>query len=250
MFPPVLSRAGKQDFWGERLGASVPAFHPRFPHRAIMWSSPCLLLLFQAVAPGLSGTLQRHRQAQEDQVFLDDLTAHRFLGRKLLHNHWDFELVVPDNLERECNEEVCNYEEAREVFEDNFKTVEYGDWDVPGTEKQFWETYPHNGKGGAGSPGVDVAGLVAGLVAALFSLVMFAVVALYCFRYRAKQRNRSRTEDSLHPGVPLAIFDEVPKPETAPGLPSYEQAMAAAGVHDAPPPPYNRSSSTNMAPPT
>ncbi|XP_020649662.2 transmembrane gamma-carboxyglutamic acid protein 2 [Pogona vitticeps] len=206
-----------------------------------MWSSLCLLLLFQAVAHGLSVSLQRHpshQQAQEDQVFLDDLTAHRFLGRKLLYNHWDFELVVPDNLERECIEEVCNYEEAREVFEDNFKT------------EQFWETYPHNGKGGAGTPGVDVAGLVSGLIAALFSLVMFAVVALYCFRYRAKERNRSRTEDSLHPGMPLASFDEAPKPETAPGLPSYEQAMAAPGVHDAPPPPYNRSSDTNLAPPT
>ena len=45
-----------------------------------------------------------------------------------------------------------------------------------------------------GTPGVDVAGLVSGLIAALFSLVMFAVVALYCFRYRAKERNRSRYE--------------------------------------------------------
>ena len=73
-----------------------------------------------------SSKLQDNNGSFLFSVFLDDLTAHRFLGRKLLYNHWDFELVVPDNLERECIEEVCNYEEAREVFEDNFKTVEYG----------------------------------------------------------------------------------------------------------------------------
>ncbi|XP_062993479.1 transmembrane gamma-carboxyglutamic acid protein 2 [Elgaria multicarinata webbii] len=205
-----------------------------------MWCPPCLLLLVQALAPSLAGSLQRHpehQQSQEDPVFLDDSMAHRFLGRKLLYNHWDFELIVPDNLERECKEEVCSYEEAREVFEDDILT------------KDFWEKYPHNGKGGARTSGVDVAGLVAGLIAALVSAVMIAVVAMYCFKYRAKQRRQSRTQDSLHPGVPLASFDDEPKPESAPGLPTYEQALEASGMHDAPPPPYNRNS-TNMPPPT
>ncbi|XP_042328697.1 transmembrane gamma-carboxyglutamic acid protein 2 isoform X2 [Sceloporus undulatus] len=196
-----------------------------------MRSPPCLLLLFQAVAAVLSASFQTPPKLQknlEDRVFLDDSVAHRFLSRKPLYNHWDFELIVPDNLQRECIEEVCNYEEAREVFEDDIKT------------KQFWETYPHNGKGGASTPGVDVAGLVAGLIAALVSTVMFVVVAMYCVKYRAKERRRSRTQDHLYPEVPLANFDEEPKPETAPGLPSYEQAMESSGVHDAPPPPYNR----------
>ncbi|KAL8176195.1 UNVERIFIED_CONTAM: hypothetical protein K2H54_025477 [Gekko kuhli] len=115
--------------------------------------------------------------------------------------------------------------------------------------KDFWETYTHNGRGGARQPGVDVAGLIAGLIAALVSTVMFVIVAMYCFKYRVKQRIRSRTQENSYPEVPLACFTEAPKPETAPGLPSYEQAMASSGVHDAPPPPYNRSS-TNTAPPT
>ncbi|XP_053116199.1 transmembrane gamma-carboxyglutamic acid protein 2 isoform X2 [Hemicordylus capensis] len=206
-----------------------------------MWSLPCLLLAFQAVVFALAGSLRRqfeHQQAANNQVFLDNSAAHTFLGRKLLYNHWDFELIVPDNLERECKEEVCNYEEAREVFEDDYKT------------KLFWETYQHNGKGGAKAGGVDVAGLIAGLVAALVSAIMFVIVAMYCVKYRAKQRNRSRTRGHLYPGVPLAAFDEEPKPESAPGLPSYEQAMASQGVHDAPPPPYNRNHGTNSAPPT
>ncbi|KAH0626703.1 hypothetical protein JD844_001820 [Phrynosoma platyrhinos] len=121
------------------------------------------------------------------------------------------------------------------------------DWAVSrGARKQFWETYPHNGKGGTRTPGVDVAGLVAGLIAALVSTVMFVVVAMYCVKYRAKERRRSRTQDNLYPEVPLANFDEEPKPEMAPGLPSYEQAMASSGVHDAPPPPYNSVAGENL----
>uniref|UniRef100_A0A8D0E9Y7 Gla domain-containing protein n=1 Tax=Salvator merianae TaxID=96440 RepID=A0A8D0E9Y7_SALMN len=204
-----------------------------------MWTSLCLFLLFQALTPSLAVPLHRHPkhlQLKEDQVFLDVSVAHGFLGRKLLYNHWDFELIRPDNLERECIEEVCSYEEAREVFEDDVKT------------KRFWETYPHNGKGGAKTTGVDVAGLVAGLIAALVSIVMFAVVAMYCFKYRAKERRRSRMQDNLYPGMALASFDEEPKPESAPGLPTYEQAMASSGVHDAPPPPYNRSSTSRTLP--
>lgn len=54
---------------------------------------------------------------------MDEQSAISFLSRSLLYNSWDFELVVADDLERECVEEKCSYEEAREVFEDNTKTV-------------------------------------------------------------------------------------------------------------------------------
>lgn len=57
-------------------------------------------------------------------VFVDEGDASSFLGRRLLLNRFDFELFVPGNLERECYEEVCNYEEAREVFENIPETVE------------------------------------------------------------------------------------------------------------------------------
>lgn len=58
-----------------------------------------------------------------DPVVVDKHSATSFLSRTLLYNSMDFELVVPGNLERECIEEQCNYEEAREVFEDDAKTV-------------------------------------------------------------------------------------------------------------------------------
>ena len=59
----------------------------------------------------------------EDPVLVDEKSATSFLSRSLLYNSWDFELVVADNLERECYEEQCSYEEAREVYEDDIKTV-------------------------------------------------------------------------------------------------------------------------------
>ena len=56
-------------------------------------------------------------------VLLDEHSATSFLSRSLLYNSWDFELLVSDSLERECQEEMCSYEEAREVFEDETQTV-------------------------------------------------------------------------------------------------------------------------------
>uniref|UniRef100_A0A8C8RWZ2 Gla domain-containing protein n=1 Tax=Pelusios castaneus TaxID=367368 RepID=A0A8C8RWZ2_9SAUR len=200
-----------------------------------MWRVLVLLLLSQAFASGFVGASRRLRShmPQGGQMFLDADTAQGFLGRRLLYNHWDFELVTPGNLERECREEVCNYEEAREVFEDDAAT------------KIFWETYPHNGKGGSSdSPGVDVAGLVAGLVASLVLMIMIGVLVMYCVKYRAKQHRHHSVHVPLNPDVPLTCLPGDPKPLGPPGLPSYQEALEASGVHDAPPPPYPRAPSS------
>jgi len=53
-----------------------------------------------------------------NDVELNRNEANTFLSRKLLKNSWHhFEEVHQGNLERECLEEVCSWEEAREVFE-------------------------------------------------------------------------------------------------------------------------------------
>uniref|UniRef100_A0A8C3SY56 Proline rich and Gla domain 4 n=1 Tax=Chelydra serpentina TaxID=8475 RepID=A0A8C3SY56_CHESE len=59
------------------------------------------------------------------EVFTSEKEANLFIGRHLLYNRFDFEVFTPGNLERECYEELCNYEEAREIFEDPDKTVIY-----------------------------------------------------------------------------------------------------------------------------
>lgn len=73
-------------------------------------------------------------------VFLDSPEAQNFLGshRRIPRaNHWDLELLTPGNLERECYEERCSWEEARECFEDNTLTVRASLG--PGI---FWPTIP------------------------------------------------------------------------------------------------------------
>lgn len=55
-------------------------------------------------------------------VFVSQQTAHTVLHRKRRFNT-PFEELKQGNLERECMEEICSMEEAREVFENDEKTV-------------------------------------------------------------------------------------------------------------------------------
>ncbi|KAM8898291.1 coagulation factor IXb isoform 1-T1 [Spinachia spinachia] len=56
-------------------------------------------------------------------VFVSPQTADAVLRRLRRYNSRVFEELQPGNLERECVEELCTMEEAREVFEDNDKTA-------------------------------------------------------------------------------------------------------------------------------
>ncbi|KAM3857280.1 prothrombin [Diretmus argenteus] len=61
-----------------------------------------------------------------DHVFLDSQLASQVLVRNRRANQL-FEELKPGNLERECVEEICDHEEAREVFEQPDKTAEGAD---------------------------------------------------------------------------------------------------------------------------
>ncbi|KAI3360271.1 hypothetical protein L3Q82_014592, partial [Scortum barcoo] len=159
-----------------------------------------------------------------DPVLLDEQSATSFLSRSLLYNSWDFELVVPDNLERECHEEICSYEEAREVFEDD-------------TQMLFKMLMMFVFEGSA--PKVDVSGLVAGILAILVLAVIATVVGIYCYKAKNKSGQRPaqapvRMAADGHPAPEM-----VPLAGTAPNLPSYNEALNRSGQHDAPPPPYS-----------
>ncbi|KAM6061467.1 coagulation factor IX [Chlamydotis macqueenii] len=65
----------------------------------------------------------------ESTVFIDNKEASSVLHRQKRANSNRLEEVIPGNLERECIEEKCSFEEAREVFENTEKTME------------FWKTY-------------------------------------------------------------------------------------------------------------
>uniref|UniRef100_A0A671REE3 Transmembrane gamma-carboxyglutamic acid protein 2-like n=1 Tax=Sinocyclocheilus anshuiensis TaxID=1608454 RepID=A0A671REE3_9TELE len=144
-------------------------------------------------------------------VFLEEKSAGSFLSRKLLYNSWDFELLVPDNLQRECMEEICSYEEAREVFEDDIQTA------------KFWEGY------------VNSHGKVDSYIYIYIYVYVYALYAAISHSFFLH----------LH-SVPVRmgvdgqpIPESVPLANRAPGLPSYNEALTHSGQHDAPPPPYS-----------
>ncbi|NXU52974.1 FA9 factor, partial [Turnix velox] len=56
-------------------------------------------------------------------VFIENQEASSVLKRQRRANSNRLEEVIPGNLERECIEEKCSFEEAREVFENSEKTV-------------------------------------------------------------------------------------------------------------------------------
>ncbi|XP_073914071.1 transmembrane gamma-carboxyglutamic acid protein 2 isoform X3 [Castor canadensis] len=188
---------------------------------------PSLLLLYI----GLNNCLDISASGEQDQgpeVFLGTPEAQSFLGshRRIPRaNHWDLELLTPGNLERECHEERCSWEEAREFYEDNTMT------------ERFWESYIYNGKGGRGR--VDVAGLAVGLTSGILLIVLAGLGAFWYLHHR---RGRGRSQHSSPQETVLSSPLSPPTPLTPPqppGLPTYEQALEASGVHDAPPPPYS-----------
>ncbi|CAI5793432.1 coagulation factor IX-like [Podarcis lilfordi] len=68
----------------------------------------------------------------ECEVFVDKKEANALLHRHKRHNTGLLEEILQGNLERECIEEVCDYEEAREVFEDDLQTI------------TFWNAYAYD----------------------------------------------------------------------------------------------------------
>ncbi|XP_055985790.1 vitamin K-dependent protein Z [Sorex fumeus] len=76
---------------------------------------PLLLILVLALGP--CGALP--------SVFLPAPAAHGVLGRWRRASSYMLEELFEGNLEKECYEEVCAYEEAREVFEHDGDTAEF-----------------------------------------------------------------------------------------------------------------------------
>ncbi|KAK6473011.1 transmembrane gamma-carboxyglutamic acid protein 4-like [Huso huso] len=221
-------------------------FHERCPEMALR-----LLVMCQLIACGFSrctGKLLKLESNKHisDNVFMNEDEASKFLGRHLLLNHFDLELITPGDLERECYEEVCNYEEAREVFENVDKT------------SAFWLQYTADGyaKPDDQQPRrIDVTALLTGLVAAGVCLVFIGILSWYCCQKVCKGHRQSGSSVGRvrrsNACLIVRRLEEVSltpvHPATdGPGLPSYAQAIAKSGQYDAPPPPYPGSPTGTM----
>ncbi|KAM9746111.1 transmembrane gamma-carboxyglutamic acid protein 2 isoform 1-T2 [Menidia menidia] len=182
----------------------------------------------------MGGCFVSNRHSGGDPVVVDEQSAASFLSRSLLYNSWDFELVVKDSLERECIEEMCSYEEAREVFEDDVQT------------KIFWKEYINSQEN---VPKVDVSALVAGILAVVVTAVIATVLGIYFYKNKNKSRRRRnhapvRTAGDGNPAPEVVPLGGI----SAPPLPSYHEALNRSGQHDAPPPPYSGPPSEPAAP--
>ncbi|XP_030307350.1 transmembrane gamma-carboxyglutamic acid protein 4 [Calypte anna] len=201
----------------------------------------CQLHVMMFAFPHCKGRLTNLKQTEWKYVFTSEKEANSFIGRHLLNNRLDFEAFTADNLERECFEELCSYEEAREVFEDPDATME------------FWKDYstkdPRIKIGDETLQKINVTVLLISLVAAGVLLVITGLLIFYYCKSRCKSRQppgyldyvrsrrhtnsssifRRHEEFSLNP-LPLRTDDS--------GLPTYEQVVTSDGQHDVPPPPY------------
>ncbi|XP_047218714.1 transmembrane gamma-carboxyglutamic acid protein 4 [Girardinichthys multiradiatus] len=205
-----------------------------------------LFVLLQLLNAGQLTSVKRlisqHEAPEDQEVFVGEADANLFLGRHLLLNRFDFEMFVQGNLERECIEEICNYEEAREVFEN-----------IPQTDA-FWKEYT---KSKDNTSKVDVTAILVGLICSGVVVVVLGILIWYLCQAKCKgdlNRHASFTHGRprrSNASLIMRRLDEVSRQPVLsptslptldvgapPGLPSYEQAISSSGQHDAPPPPY------------
>ncbi|XP_035183658.1 transmembrane gamma-carboxyglutamic acid protein 4 [Oxyura jamaicensis] len=190
--------------------------------------------------PHCAEKLSDLKHPDSKDVFTSAKEANLFIGRHLLYNRFDFEAFTPDNLERECFEEQCNYEEAREVFEDPDKTMDF--W------KEYLSKGPKIKTGDEALQKINVTGLLISLVAAGVILVIIGLLIFYCCRSRCKSRqppghldyvrSRRRNSTSIFRRHEEFSLNPLPLRTDESGLPTYEQAVTSGGQHDVPPPPY------------
>ncbi|XP_044077859.1 coagulation factor IXb [Siniperca chuatsi] len=86
----------------------------------------CLLTFIAGLLLEWYGLAAEITEENTGAVFVSQQVAHTVLIRQRRYNSGHLEEVLyKDNLERECKEELCSIEEAREVFEDDEKTMEF-----------------------------------------------------------------------------------------------------------------------------
>lgn len=134
------------------------------------------------------------------RVFLTGEKANSVLKRYPRANGL-FEEIRQGNIERECREEVCTYEEAREAFENHEKT------------KEFWSTYTkaQQGETNRGSDWFQFY-LTFPLIFGLFIILLVIFLIWRCF-LRNKTRRQTVTESHIPFPQHLNIITPPPPPD-------------------------------------
>ncbi|XP_037625723.1 transmembrane gamma-carboxyglutamic acid protein 1 [Sebastes umbrosus] len=116
-------------------------------------------------------------------VFLPADAAHSVL-RRLRRANFMLEEMKQGNIQRECREEICTYEEAREAFENDEKT------------RRFWEEYVRESSPSGGLETV-VGGIHSLYLIVPLLLVVLIIAAVAITVWRCHSRKRSQRSPSL-----------------------------------------------------
>ncbi|XP_056132531.1 transmembrane gamma-carboxyglutamic acid protein 1 [Lampris incognitus] len=193
------------------------------------------------------------------KLFLPADTAHSLL-RRLPRANFMLEELKQGNIQRECHEEVCDYEEAREAFEDNEKT------------QRFWEEYTRESSSPKGLEsvvgGVHSLYLIVPLLLVVLLIAAVAITVWRCHSRKRSEQSPGMSHSRHDPGLSVVSMDQwgreyhhgdqselsvhsspaYPGSEITSGRgsagdppPSYEEAVGHADVHieTEPPPQYD-----------
>ncbi|KAM8746097.1 transmembrane gamma-carboxyglutamic acid protein 1 [Acanthopagrus schlegelii] len=116
-------------------------------------------------------------------VFLPADAAHSVL-RRLPRANSLLEEMKQGNIQRECREEICTYEEAREAFENDEKT------------KRFWDEYVRESSPSGGLETV-VGGVHSLYLIVPLLLVVLIIAAVAITVWRCHSRKRSQRSPSM-----------------------------------------------------
>nr|AAL74247.2 gla-like protein [Halocynthia roretzi] len=124
-----------------------------------------------------------------EELSLDERSAKTFLSRRLQANTAShFEEIQQGNLERECYEELCSFEEAREVFETNIQDL-----------NEFWAKYTgvNNNKSED-----NVVGMIIGIMLGVLGFIILIIAVYVVWKKRKGQLDR----EVMHGSQPYAPF--------------------------------------------
>lgn len=173
-------------------------------------------------------------------VFLPADVAHSVL-RRLRRANFLLEELKQGNIQRECREEICTFEEAREAFEDDEKT------------KRFWAEYVRESTptGGMESVmgGVHSLYLILPLLLVVLLIAAVAITVWHCHSRKRSERSPGLGHSHYDAGLSVVSMDQWGRDYhngdqselSAHSSPAYQSSALASGRASAgdPPPSYD-----------
>ncbi|XP_010865072.1 transmembrane gamma-carboxyglutamic acid protein 1 [Esox lucius] len=134
-------------------------------------------------------------------VFVQSDQANSVLKRLRRDNSYLLEEIRQGNIQRECREEICTYEEAREAFENDEKT------------QRFWDEYVRESSPSGGLQsvvgGVHSLYLILPLLLVLLLIAAVAVTVWRCHSRKRSERGPALGHSHRDPTLSVVSMDQL-----------------------------------------